>query len=63
LIGANGKITYQMFGQKSGIDGNGSDVILHIRYTAREGGGLLRNGAVANFNEQIAEAQTVETFG
>jgi receptor-binding and translocation channel-forming TcA subunit of Tc toxin len=34
-----------------------ADVILHIRYTAREGGGLLRNGAVANFNERIAEAQ------
>src|SRR5262249_8071213 len=25
-----------------------SDVILHLRYTAREGGGLLRNGAIAN---------------
>ena len=25
-----------------------ADVILHLRYTAREGGGLLRNGAVAN---------------
>jgi hypothetical protein len=25
-----------------------SDVILHVRYTAREGGGLLRTGAVAN---------------
>ncbi len=35
-----------------------SDVILHIRYTAREGGGLLRNGAVANLQTRIAEAQT-----
>lgn len=34
-----------------------SDVIIHIRYTAREGGGLLRNGAVANLKERIAEAQ------
>src|SRR5262249_39558621 len=31
--------------------------ILHLRYTAREGGGLLRNGAVANLNERIANAQ------
>lgn len=36
-----------------------SDVILHIRYTAREGGGLLRNGAVANLNTQITEAQAM----
>ena len=28
-----------------------SDVILHIRYTAREGGGLLRNGAVDNLKD------------
>lgn len=34
-----------------------SDVILHIRYTAREGGGLLRNGAVDNLQTRIAEAQ------
>jgi hypothetical protein len=33
------------------------DVILHLRYTAREGGGLLRNAAVANLNESIADAQ------
>ncbi len=33
-----------------------SDVILHIRYTAREGGGLLRNGAVANLKTAIAGA-------
>ncbi|HYI12533.1 MAG TPA: insecticidal toxin protein [Thermoanaerobaculia bacterium] len=25
-----------------------SDVVLHVRYTAREGGGLLRSGAIAN---------------
>ena len=34
-----------------------SDVILHIRYTAREGGGLLRNGAIANLKGLIDEAQ------
>ncbi len=34
-----------------------SDVILHIRYTAREGGGLLRNGAIAHVKELIKEAQ------
>lgn len=34
-----------------------SDVILHIRYTAREGGGLLKNGAAANLNARIDEAQ------
>ena len=36
-----------------------SDVILHIRYTAREGGGLLRKGAVARVTELISEAQAV----
>ena len=35
-----------------------SDVILHLRYTAREGGGLLRNGAVANLTTRIEEAQS-----
>jgi len=30
---------------------------LHIRYTAREGGGLLRNNAVANLNQRISESQ------
>jgi hypothetical protein len=34
-----------------------SDVILHIRYTAREGGDLLRSGAVANLKTHIEEAQ------
>jgi len=34
-----------------------SDVILHIRYTAREGGGLLRKGAVDNLKTLIGEAQ------
>ncbi|MBE0466281.1 MAG: insecticidal toxin protein [Candidatus Desulforudis sp.] len=34
-----------------------SDVILHICYTAREGGGLLRNGAVAHVKKLITEAQ------
>lgn len=35
-----------------------SDVVLHIRYTAREGGGLLRNGATANLKTKIEESQT-----
>jgi len=35
-----------------------SDVILHLRYTARAGGGLLRNGAIANLEAQIAAART-----
>lgn len=34
-----------------------SDVILHLRYTAREGGGLLRKGAVENLKTMINEAQ------
>jgi len=36
-----------------------SDVILHLRYTAREGGGLLRNGAVDNLKFSIEEAEAV----
>jgi Tc toxin complex TcA C-terminal TcB-binding domain len=36
-----------------------SDVILHIRYTAREGGQLLKSGAVANLKNLINSAQTV----
>ena len=36
-----------------------SDVILHIRYTARGGGDLLRNGTVANLKTRIEEAQAV----
>lgn len=34
-----------------------SDVILHIRYTAREGGGLLRNGAMQQIDRLIAAGQ------
>jgi hypothetical protein len=34
-----------------------SDVIVHIRYTAREGGGLLRKAAVANLSRCIDEAR------
>jgi Tc toxin complex TcA C-terminal TcB-binding domain len=34
-----------------------SDVILHLCYTAREGGGLLRDGAVAHLKTRIDEAQ------
>ena len=34
-----------------------SDVILHIRYTAREGGQLLRNAAVEHVGDLIAESQ------
>lgn len=36
-----------------------SDALLHIRYTAREGGGLLRNGAIAHVKELAKEAQAV----
>jgi hypothetical protein len=36
-----------------------SDVILHIRYMAREGGDLLRNGAIEHVNEFIKGAQAV----
>ncbi len=34
-----------------------SDVLLHVRYTAREGGGLLRKEAVTHLKERLAEAQ------
>src|SRR5262249_49517411 len=33
-----------------------SDVILHIRYTAREGGQALKDKATANLKTQVAEA-------
>jgi hypothetical protein len=33
-----------------------ADVILHLRYMAREGGGLLRKGAMSNLQEGIAAA-------
>jgi Tc toxin complex TcA C-terminal TcB-binding domain len=36
-----------------------TDVILHIRYTAREGGQSLRAAALANLKKKIAAAQTV----
>ena len=36
-----------------------ADVILHMRYTAREGGMLLRQGAEANLEARIGEAITV----
>jgi hypothetical protein len=36
-----------------------SDVILHVRYTSREGGDLLKSGAIANLTNLIADAQTV----
>jgi len=36
-----------------------SDVILHFRYTARDGGGLLRNGAIAQLKELIAAGEAV----
>lgn len=35
-----------------------SDVVLHLRYTAREGGSLLKNVALANVATSIADAQT-----
>lgn len=34
-----------------------SDVILHVRYTAREGGGLLRRGAMKNLQMLFGNAQ------
>jgi hypothetical protein len=36
-----------------------SDVILHIRYTARNGGGLLRNGAIADLKDLIASGRSL----
>ena len=36
-----------------------SDIIIHIRYMAREGGGLLKSGAIAHLKDQIDLAQTV----
>ena len=36
-----------------------SDVIIHLRYTAREGGGLLRNGAIANLKSHIDDAAAI----
>jgi hypothetical protein len=35
-----------------------ADVILHIRYTAREGGALLRAGAVSHLTESIGAAES-----
>ncbi len=35
-----------------------NDVIIHLRYTAREGGAILRKSAAANLTEQIKDAQT-----
>ena len=36
-----------------------ADVILHVRYTAREGGGPLRTGAVGNLEGRIAGAEAL----
>lgn len=36
-----------------------ADAILHVRYTAREGGALLRKGASANLKTAISNASTV----
>lgn len=36
-----------------------ADAILHIRYTAREGGALLAKGALSSLNNAIKNAQTV----
>jgi hypothetical protein len=36
-----------------------SDVVLHVRYTARPGGGLLRNAAMANVRTAIEVAQAI----
>jgi hypothetical protein len=35
-----------------------SDLILHLRYTAREGGALLKSGAVDEINELVGAAET-----
>jgi Tc toxin complex TcA C-terminal TcB-binding domain len=35
-----------------------SDAIFHIRYTAREAGGSLKSGAIANLTDRIKNAQT-----
>ncbi len=34
-----------------------SDVILHVRYTAREAGGLVKSSAIANLKTRIKQAQ------
>jgi hypothetical protein len=34
-----------------------ADVILHLRYMARPGGGMLENGAIANLTDSIQQAQ------
>jgi hypothetical protein len=36
-----------------------SDVIIHVRYTAREGGEILRRGAIDNLNKRIDDAEAV----
>jgi hypothetical protein len=36
-----------------------TDVVLHVRYTAREGGELLKAAAVKNLQDQIKHAQTI----
>src|SRR5262249_18513727 len=34
-----------------------ADVILHLRYTARSGGGMLESGAVSNLSDAIQQSQ------
>jgi Tc toxin complex TcA C-terminal TcB-binding domain len=36
-----------------------TDVVVHVRYTAREGGDLLKAAAVQNLHEQIKHAQNI----
>jgi hypothetical protein len=36
-----------------------TDMVLHVRYTARKGGDLLKAAAIANLNHQINAHQTV----
>jgi hypothetical protein len=38
-----------------------SDVIIHVKYTAREGGAVLRNAALANLKTGVEEAQAAGT--
>ena len=36
-----------------------TDVVVHVRYTAREGGDLLKASAVKNLQSQISKANTI----
>jgi hypothetical protein len=38
-----------------------TDVIIHIRYTAREGGDILKSAAIQNLKNKINKAQTISS--